>query len=263
VANLEAEDATPSLRRRVGARIATGGGSGGTTAARERACRPIGRRPADGRRSGHRETGCRFSPSGFRPCPSQSSGRCSTACSCRSPSSRRRARSTLRSRSSRSLPGEVLPGGGQGCPVVAAHLPGPGREACEPVPWSLPARPAGQWRGKAWLWAFVDQQATVYHVGGTQPPPGCCDGPMSHQCGPSGRRGEGAVACKQATAPSGVGRASVGHEFVVVYSDDSPANLRDQLFTPARDGVGVCLKVLFGVVERDRYHPPRLAVTSQ
>jgi hypothetical protein len=102
VANLEAEDATPSLRRRVGARIAELEGAvedGGSTRTRSPPKRPTPRRRSQ--TSPPRSTACRFSLSGFRTCPRRNSGRCSTACSCRSPSSRRRVRSTLRSRSSR------------------------------------------------------------------------------------------------------------------------------------------------------------------
>jgi hypothetical protein len=99
VANLEAEDATPSMR--VGARIAEL--EEALDERRQHAKRSPPKYPKLRRLpqiSPARSAGCRSSQSGFRTCPSRNSGRCSTACSCRSPSSHRRARSTLRSRSS-------------------------------------------------------------------------------------------------------------------------------------------------------------------
>lgn len=101
VTNLEAEDATPSLRHRVGARIAEleeavekrrrhvdalAAQSAEAPPTVEDLTTALDRLPLLGER--------------FRACLSRSFGRCSTACSCRSLSSQRRGRSTRRSRSS-------------------------------------------------------------------------------------------------------------------------------------------------------------------
>jgi len=101
VANLEAEDATPSPRRRVGARIA----EEEALEERRQHANALAAQSADvpptvvDLTTAHDRLP--LLAERLRTCPSQNSGRCSTACSCRSPSSRRHARSTLRARSSR------------------------------------------------------------------------------------------------------------------------------------------------------------------
>src|ERR671918_907018 len=51
-------------------------------------------------------------------------------------------------------------------------------------------------------------------------------------------------------------------DLILVHGDESPTRLGNQLLFPGRDPVGAFPKLLLGVVQRDRYHPPRLGVAK-